>query len=119
MSALPSKTGRRRSRLNPPKLWIIQEVPALRLIEDDWWRAVKACQGSIRESDRVANARAARFWERRRSQHLLSGIAYCAKCGSHCASIGRDYLACSAARGSGTCANRQSIRCGLLEGMIL
>jgi site-specific DNA recombinase len=113
------KTGRRRSRLNPPKLWIIQEVPALRIIEDDLWEAVKARQGSIRESDRVANARATRFWERRRSQHLLSGLVHCGKCGSRYASIGRDYLACSAARGSGTCSNRQSIRRGLLEGMIL
>ena len=113
------KSGRRRSRLNPPKLWIIQEVPALRIIENDLWEAVKARQGSIRESDRVANARATRFWERRRSQHLLSGIVYCGKCGSHYASIGRDYLACSAARGSGTCSNRQSIRRGALEGIIL
>jgi site-specific DNA recombinase len=113
------KSGRRRSRLNPPKLWIIKEVPALRIIEDDLWEAVKARQGSIRESDRVANARATRFWERRRSHHLLSGLVYCGECGSHYASIGRDYLACSAARGSGTCSNRQSMRRGLLEGMIL
>ncbi len=113
------KTGRRRSRLNPPELWITQKVPDLRIVEDDSWDAVKARQGSIRGSDRVTNARATRFWERRRSRHLLSGLVQCGKCGSHYASIGRDYLACSAARGSGTCANRQSIRRGALERMIL
>ena len=113
------KSGQRRSRLNPPKLWIIQEVPQLRIVEDDLWDAVKARQGSIRESDRVANARATRFWERRRSRHLLSGLVHCGGCGSLYASIGRDYLACSAARGSGTCSNRQSIRRGALEEIIL
>ena len=55
----------------------------------------------------------------RRSRHLLSGLLYCQECGSRYASIGRDYLACSAARGSGTCSNRQSIRRVALEGLII
>ena len=71
-------------------------------------------QGSIRASDRVANARATRFWDRRRSSHLLSGLVGCEECG-----IGRDYLACSAARGSGTYSNRQRIRRTALEGLII
>jgi site-specific DNA recombinase len=110
---------RRRSRLNPPDQWTIQEVPALRIVDDTLWDAVKTRQGAIRDSDRVANARATRFWERRRSRHLLSGLLYCQECGSRYASIGRDYLACSAARGSGTCSNRQSIRRVALEGLII
>jgi Recombinase zinc beta ribbon domain len=47
------------------------------------------------------------------------GLVYCQECGSRYASIGRDYLACSAARGSGTCSNRQSIRRVALEGLII
>jgi len=35
------------------------------------------------------------------------------------ASVGRDYLACSAARGQGTCSNRASIRRAPLEALIL
>ena len=35
------------------------------------------------------------------------------------ASVGRDYLACSAARGQGTCSNRGSIRRAPLEELIL
>jgi site-specific DNA recombinase len=112
-------SGLRRSRLNPQDRWIIQEVPTLRIVDDTSWEAVKARQGTIRKSDRVANARATRFWERRRSRHLLSGLVYCQDCGSRYASIGRDYLACSAARGSGTCSNRQSIRRVALEGLII
>jgi site-specific DNA recombinase len=98
-------TGRRRSRPNPADQWIIREVPALRIVDDTSWQAVKIRQGGIRESDRVANARATRFWERRRSQYLLSGLVSCQTCGSRYASIGRDYLACSSARGSGTCSS--------------
>ena len=112
-------SGRRRSRLNPQDLWIIQAVPTLRIVDDTLWEAVKTRQGAIRDSDRVANARATRFWERRRSRRLLSGLLYCQECGSRYASIGRDYLACSAARGSGTCSNRQSIRRVALEGLII
>jgi DNA invertase Pin-like site-specific DNA recombinase len=113
------KSGRRRSRHNAPEKWIVQEIPALRIVDHELWDAVKARQGSIRASDRVANARATRFWERRRSRHLLSGLVRCQECGSRYASIGRDYLACSAARGSGTCCNRQSIRRAALEGLII
>ena len=112
------KTGRRRSRLNAPKLWILHEVPALRIVDNDIWDAVKARQTAIRESGRVVSARATRFWERRRSRHLLTGLVQCGECGSQYASIGRDYLACSSARGRGTCSNRQSIRRHALEGMI-
>ena len=94
-------------------------MPALRILNDELWNAVKERQGSIRASERVANARATRFWERRRSRHLLSGLVHCGECGSLYASIGRDYLACSAARSSGNCANRHSIRRAALEGLII
>src|SRR4029450_4226838 len=90
------KSGRRRSRHNPPEKWVVQDVPALRIVDDDLWRGVKTRQGCIRESDRVANARAARFWERRRSRHLLSGLVRCQECGSRYAAVGRDALAGSA-----------------------
>ena len=101
-------SGRRRSRLNSPDQWVVQEVPALRIIDDSLWEAVKARQSSVRESDGVVHARATRFWEHRRSRHLLSGLLYCQECGSGYASIGRDYVACSSSRGGGTCSNRQS-----------
>jgi site-specific DNA recombinase len=112
-------SGRRRSRLNPPELWIVNEVPELRIVDDELWDAVKRRQSSIRESEGVSKARATRFWERRRAQHLLTGLVYCGSCGGRMASVGRDYLACSAARGRGTCTNRQSIRRGPLEELIL
>ena len=65
---------------------------------------------AIRDSEGVTKARATRFWEQRRAQHLLSGLVHCGGCGSRFGAVGRDYLACSAARGQGTCANRKSVR---------
>jgi site-specific DNA recombinase len=112
-------SGRRRSRLNPPDLWIVTKVPDLRIVDDALWDAVKRRQTTIRDSDGVSKARASRFWERRSAKHLLTGLVYCGSCGARMASVGRDYLACSAARGRGTCTNRASIRRGPLEELIL
>jgi site-specific DNA recombinase len=107
------------ARPNPRAQWEIVPVPSLRIVSAGLWEAVKARQTVMRESDGVRKARASRFWEQRRSQHLLTGLVYCGSCGSRLAAVGRDYLACSAARGRGTCANRRGIRRGPLEELIL
>ena len=112
-------TGKRVSRLNDPGHLVAVEVPELRIVDEELWQAVKARQGAIRGSEGVTKARASRFWERRRVQHLLTGLAWCGCCGGRLASIGRDYLACSAARGRGTCSNTGSIRRRELEELIL
>jgi site-specific DNA recombinase len=112
-------TGRRRSRLNGSEHLVVEEVPDLRIVDQELWAAVKARQNTIRESECVRKTRATRFWEHRRSQHLLTGLVYCGSCGSRLASFGRDDLACSAARGRGTCANRQGVRRAPLEKLIL
>ena len=112
-------TGRRRARRNAPELMVVDEVPDLRIVSDELWAAVKARQSAIRESPGVSKARATHFWERRRAQYLVTGLVHCGTCGSRMASVGRDYLACSAARGQGTCDNRASVRRGPLEELIL
>ncbi|MFB6261335.1 MAG: recombinase zinc beta ribbon domain-containing protein [Thiohalorhabdaceae bacterium] len=62
---------------------------------------------------------AGEFWKHRRAKHLLTGLVVCGSCGERFADVGRDHLACSAARGRGTCANTRSIKRGRLEGLIL
>jgi hypothetical protein len=98
---------------------VVEEVPDLRIVSDELWNAVKARQTSIRESEGVTKARSTRFWERRHAQHLLTGLVHCGACGSRLAAVGRDYLACSAARGQGTCTNRKGVRRSPLEELIL
>jgi site-specific DNA recombinase len=57
--------------------------------------------------------------EARRASHPLTGKAFCGCCGGIYSAVGRDYLACSAARRQGICANRRGIRRQALEDQIL
>lgn len=43
-------TGRRLARLNPEEEWVVTDVPNLRIIDDDLWRAVKARQAATRNT---------------------------------------------------------------------
>src|SRR6266567_7208968 len=111
--------GKRRSRLNPPSAWVIEEVPDLRIIAQPLWETVQRRLLGIRDSEWVKKARATRFWEHRRTRHLLTSKAFCGSCGSPLAAIGADHLACGKARRMGTCENRRSVRRGVFEGLIL
>ncbi len=113
------ETGKRVSRRNPKSDWIVEEVPHLRILDDDFWHAVKVRQDEIAARPGVQKIKESHFWERRRARHLLTGLVFCGDCGGGFAAVGRDYLACSAARGRGTCANRRSIRRHDLEKVIL
>ncbi|WP_245820741.1 recombinase family protein [Flavimaricola marinus] len=112
-------TGRRVSRLNDPTEWIITDVPDLRIVDDALWGAVKARQEAIEASPRVKGIKATKFWEKRREVQLLTGLIFCDVCGSSLASVGKDYMACSAARKLGTCDQNTSVRRRILENAVL
>ncbi len=111
--------GKRRSRLNPPSAWVVEDVPDLRIIAQPLWQTVQRRLLGIRDSEWVKKARATRFWDHRRTRHLLTNKAFCGSCGSRLAAIGADHLACGKARRMGTCENRRSVRRGVFEGLIL
>ncbi|WP_318527508.1 recombinase family protein [Defluviimonas sp. WL0002] len=113
------ETGRRVSRLNAKEEWITTEVPELRIIDDALWDGVKHRQGEIDADPRVQSIKATRFWEQRRQTHLLTGLLRCGCCGGGFAAVGRDYLACSAARKLGTCTQKRSYRRADLESLVL
>ena len=112
-------TGKRVSRQNDPSDWIMTEVPELRIIDDTLWARVKARQEALDATPAVQGIKASRFWERRRADHLLTGLVHCGCCGGLMAAVGRDYLACSAARKLDTCSARKGIRRFVLEGVVL
>ncbi|WP_233488363.1 recombinase family protein [Shimia thalassica] len=112
-------TGRRVSRLNPEADWIIKDVPHLRIVNDTLWQEVKDRQGEIAAEPRVQAIKATKFWEKRRKVHLLTGLAYCGQCGSRLSAVGKEYLACSAARKLGTCDQIKSVRRPILEDAVL
>ena len=59
-------TGKRISRLNPEAKWITQEVPELRIIDQDLWDKVKARQATLEAS--TSGKPTPGYWDRRRPQ---------------------------------------------------
>lgn len=110
-------TGKRVSRLNPESEWVIQEVPELRIVEQDLWDAVKARQAETTFSQPERGNEALN--DRRRPRHLFAGLIRCGRCGGGYSMISKDLLGCSTARNKGTCDNRLNIRRDALEASVL
>ena len=110
-------TGKRVSRLNPRDEWVVQEVPELRIVDQDLWNKVKARQQTTNKDQSATDGFA--FRERRRVKYLFSGLTRCACCGGGYTMISKDLLGCATARNKGTCTNRLNIRRDQLEPRIL
>ena len=74
-------TGKRLARVNPQSQWVVQDVPELRIIDDELWSGVSERLAGIRDSAGVQKAREKKFWLNRRAKHLLTGLA---RCGRRC-----------------------------------
>ena len=98
---------------------IAVEVPGLRIVDQAVWDAVQARLNAIRASPGSTKQRQSEFWKQRRPKHLLTGLLHCGECGGMMAAIGKDYLACTAARSGAGCSNRSSIRRSRVEGVVL
>ena len=107
------ETGKRQARPNPPEAWISEDVPNLRIIDDAMWHRVKDRQGAVRKDilvERAANPHAPKAELGRRARYLLSGLLHCGCCGSRYIMISDSRYGCAAARNSGTCSNRKTIK---------
>ena len=111
------ETGKRVARLNPEDEWIVQEVPELRILDDDLWRAVKARQKEIRKRYVDADGNGLRATHRKR--YLFSGLIKCAECGGGYSIAYRDHFGCSTVKNKGTCSNHTRIARAELEQRIL
>ena len=111
-------TGKRRSRLNPQKDWIIKEVPELRIVPQDVWDKAKARQHQMQRHTRP-DAMHNQFWRMQRPRYLLSGLVKCGQCGSRYTKYGRNRFACAGARDRATCSNYLTIHGDEIEGAIL
>ena len=118
-------SGRRVSRLNPESEWLVTKVPALRIVDDALWQAVKIRQAEI--SDKYVNVIDAvrehhannRLNGARRPKSLLSGLIFCGCCGGPYSLRGSDRFACSAHVTNGSCANGRTIPRAELERRVL
>jgi hypothetical protein len=117
-------TGRRVSRANPEAEWIRTEVPALRIVDDALWQAVKARQAEIARTFEavtigVRAARAKKMHGLRRPAFLLSGLLTCGSCGGKQGVVVRDRYGCLNHFRRATCGNGRTIRRHVLEGRVL
>ena len=103
-------TGKRVARPRDQSEHVSVEVPHLRIVDQALWDSVQARLDAIRASPGSTKQRHTEFWKQRRPKHLLTGLLHCGECGGGMAAIGKDYLACTAARSGAGCTNRRSIR---------
>jgi hypothetical protein len=111
-------TGKRRSRLNGEKDWIIKDVPELRIISQELWEMAKTRQGEMTRNTRPDIQRRG-FWQLQRPRHLMSGLMKCGACGASYTKYGLHRFGCSAARDRATCTNNLTIHGGEVEAAIL
>ena len=111
------ETGKRVARPNPEDEWIIQDVPELRILDDDLWRAVKERQREIRQRYVSADGNGLRATQRRR--YLFSGLIKCSECGGGFSIAYRDQFGCSTLKNKGICSNHTRIARSELEQRIL
>ena len=111
------QTGKRQARINPETEWIIQDVPSLRIVDDELWQRVKDRQQNTRRQ--IAEGRDIRSERARRPRYLLSGLLQCGVCGGGFSKISQKHYGCSTARNKGTCNNLLTIRRNVIEEMVL
>jgi site-specific DNA recombinase len=104
------ETGKRRSRLNPEHEWVITDVPALRIIDDETWN--RAQQIKSRYASHHGN-------KRQTTKRLLTGIVKCGCCGGAMTIISRERYYCSAKRERGTCDSTVGIKAAEIEERVL
>jgi site-specific DNA recombinase len=103
-------TGKRRSRPNPQKLWVITHVPELQIIDQDIWdktQSLKQRYFSHRGNKRQTKKR------------LLSGLIKCGGCGGSMTIVNRKRYSCSTKREKGTCDNPAGIQAERLEARVI
>jgi site-specific DNA recombinase len=110
-------TGKRVSRLNPESEWIVQDVPELRIVDQELWDKVKGRQRTLICEPTASGKNALN--DRRRPKHLFAGLVKCGCCGGGYTIISKDLLGCATARNKGTCGNRLNIRRDALETSVL
>ncbi|EEW57470.1 recombinase [Ruegeria sp. TrichCH4B] len=109
-------TGKRISRLNPESAWVITEVPALWIIEQELWDRVRTRQGAL-----TLQSPLDKLWDRRRPRTLFSGLMTCGCCGGGIAKVSKSSFGCSSARNKGeaVCINMRTIAQTDLEARVL
>ena len=111
-------TGKRVSRQNPPSEWVITQVPALRIVDDELWQAVQARYAGVQKKWTAAEP-GKRFNQFVRPKYLFTGLTKCGECGAGFVVYYRDRLGCFGTRERGTCTNKLTISRQEVEARVL
>ena len=105
-------TGKRVSRANPESEWQRQDVPDLRIVDEDIWQKAQRVRA-------VRGVPLQQINKQRGPKRLLSGLVYCGCCGAKYNVATRDFMRCSARTNSGTCMDSRLMRVAELEHRVL
>ena len=119
-------TRKRIARPRPRSEWVVQPVPALRLVDDERWASVQdrliatrqpvRANGSAAEPPGPAHPRMGGLSRARRPAWLLSGLVQCGLCSGPLTVIGAGgRLGCANHRERDTCKNRRTLLRDRLE----
>ena len=117
-------TGKRVSRPNPEREWIRTEVPHLRVVDDDLWRAARGRQKEISalfgpNPANTREGRAKRLHRTNRPVSLLAGLLVCGCCGGKIGIITPNRYGCLNHLRRSTCDNGRTITRDKLEARVL
>jgi site-specific DNA recombinase len=104
------RTRKTRIRPNPESDWIVEAVPALRIVGPELWESVQQ-QLAAREGTTPQR--------QQRPRRLLSGMLVCGCCGGPLTVISSDYWGCRRRREGSGCTNNRTIGTRRLEERVL
>ena len=113
------ETGKRVSRLNAVEDWEAQEVPDLRIIDQNLWDAAKAIQArqrKVRSTTPATDKKGLSVGQSfRRRKYLLSGLMSCGQCGGNLTIAGsgaarRYYCANAKEKGVSVCTGMKGLK---------
>jgi hypothetical protein len=115
------ETGKRIARPNPPHLWEKQDVPHLRIVDDELWAAAKTRQDAMRAAieRKTAQTDSNPLNGTHRARFLLSGLLRCGCCSGGYTIVGKDRYGCATRRIKGTCDNSRTITRQEIERRVL
>jgi site-specific DNA recombinase len=83
-------SGKRVARPDPASDWIVNDIPKLRIVDQELWDRLKARRQGLRRNQA--------FHEKQRPRRLLSFLLKCGVCGGGFSKVWEKHYGCSAAR---------------------
>ena len=114
------QSGKRQARPNPQSAWVIEEVPDLRIIDQQTWDDAASAQYKRSRATRPDASPPIKVDGRqRRPKHLFSGIIKCGYCEGGVTLVSGSYYGCATRTNKGTCKNTTSVALDRLENTVL